>query len=63
MSNFAARVRVLAENQALSISEVERRCGWKKGQLTTTLKTNNPTLNTIRTIAGALGVAAEELIK
>ena len=63
MSNFAARVRVLAEKEALSLSEVERRCGWKKGQLTTTLKTNNPTLSTIRKIAEALGVTAEELIK
>lgn len=63
MSNFAARVKVLAENNALSLSEVERRCGWKKGQLTTTLKTNNPTLNTIRLIAGALGVPPEELVR
>ena len=54
---------MLAEKEALSLSEVERRCGWKKGQLTTTLKTNNPTLSTIRKIAEALGVTAEELIK
>lgn len=54
---------MLAENHALSMSEVERRCGWGKGQLTTTLKRNNPTLSTIRTIANALGVAAEDLIK
>lgn len=54
---------MLAENNALSLSEVERRCGWKKGQLTTTLKTNNPTLSTIRIIAAALGVTAEELVR
>ena len=63
MSNFAARVKYLAEHNAISLAEVERRCAWGKGRLAMTLKTNNPTLKTIHTLAGALGVAAEELVK
>ncbi len=57
------RVKVLAEKNALSLSEVERRCGWGKGQLTTTLKRNNPTLSTIIVVAQALGVSPEELVR
>lgn len=61
--NINARVRLLVENQAISLSEVERRAGWKRGTIQMVLKANNPRLQTLITLAAALNVTLEELIK
>lgn len=60
--NVAARVRYHAEDQALSMGEVARRCGWQTGKLSMTLKTNNPTVKTLETLAAALGVTVADLV-
>lgn len=60
--NLSKRVRILAEREAISLSEVERRAEWKRGTLHMVLKANNPRLNTLVTLAAALNVTVEELI-
>lgn len=61
--NINTRVRYLAERAAISLSEVERRAGWKRGTIQMVLKANNPRLQTLVALAAALNVTVEELIK
>ena len=60
--NLRARVQYLAEREAISLSEVERRAGWKRGALFMVLKSNNPRLKTLTELAAALNVTVGELI-
>lgn len=60
--NLKQRVQLLAEKEAISLSEVERRAGWKRGALFMVLKANNPRLQTLVALAAALNVTVEELI-
>lgn len=60
--NLKQRVQLLAEKEAISLSEVERRAGWKRGALFMVLKANNPRLQTLVALAAALNVTVGELI-
>ena len=60
--NLKTRVQYLAEREAISLSEVERRAGWKRGALFMVLKANNPRLKTLTELAAALNVTVGELI-
>lgn len=60
--NLKQRVQILAEKEAISLSEVERRAGWKRGTLFMVLKANNPRLQTLVALAAALNVTVGELI-
>lgn len=60
--NLKERVLHLAELNGMSLSEVERRAGWKRGALFMVLKANNPRLKTLTELAAALNVTVGELI-
>lgn len=60
--NLKTRVQHLAEREAISLSEVERRAGWKRGTLFMVMKANNPRLKTLNELAAALNITVGELI-
>lgn len=60
--NLRERVLHLAKSNGMSLSEVERHAGWKRGTLFMVLKANNPRLQTLVALAAALNVTVGELI-
>lgn len=61
--NFLPAVTRLAKAQGLSLTELERKCGWQRGTMWGILRRSPPMLSSVATIAKVLGCKTWELVR